>query len=125
MRSRLDGLRDLHIVFGSDNTFDGDNSVGVLRYHRPRRDGHCATRPQGPIEWSPCRGLADDPKRSGQIGRAHREAVHRRACEGRKIHTRPYLLRNDTPGGITDRNEFARERPSVLEHPPLRLLERE
>ncbi len=125
MRSGLDRLRDLNRVVLLDNVLDRDDGVGLVRHDRPGRDGHGTAGLDRASNGCPAADSPTTRSVPGSIGRAHGEAVHRRARERRQVDPGTDVLRADASARLGDRHDLRRKRPGELQHPLLRLLEGE
>jgi hypothetical protein len=94
---------------------DGDDGVRPLGDDASGRDRHRLAVRQGPRGGSPGGNAGDDRKRPRRVGRANREAVHRRAREARQVDRRPRVLGEHAARCLLQRDGLGGQRPDARE----------
>ena len=122
---RHDAFGNLHLVVMLDNILDGDDGVGALGNDAAGRDRHRLAGRERALCGPPGGDLRDDGQRPGRVGRANREAVHRRARERRQVDNRARRLGEHAPPAATSGTRLRRQRPHALEDLRQRLLDRQ
>jgi hypothetical protein len=117
--------RYLHFVVMFDNVLDGNDGIGAFGHDTAGGDRHRLACRECPRR----RRAGPDPrhhrKPARRVRRAHGEPVHGRARKGREIHQRKGILCEHAPRRRRDADLLGGQRRHPLEHPRLRLSERE
>ena len=124
VRTHCDRLENLHFVVMIDNILDGDDGIGAVRDDGAGGDRRRLPGPQFTSRRPPGRDPLDDREDRGRVDRAEREAVHRRAREGRQVDRGDRALRQHASGGLLERHALARERLCAGEDALERLVDR-
>ena len=110
-----DRVRDEHGVVLLGDELDRHDGVRALRDDPAGRDPHSLPTGERPRRGPPRGDACDDRERPRRVCRAEREAVHRRAREGRQVDSRARVLRKHPPRRLLDRNRLARQGPRAGE----------
>ena len=120
------------VIVAGLGVLDRHDRVGAGRDRRAGCDRDRLAHPDRRLRPLPDHGVADHlelgrivRRRFGDVGRAEREAVHRRRRELRKIHGREDVLRGDAPVGVGQRQLQRSEGLDPREDPLARFLERD
>ena len=89
-----------------DNVLDGDDGIRAVGDDAAGRDGHRLARAECARSRPPGGDVLDDGQRSGHVGDANDESVHRRARERRQVDDGADVLRRHAAGGTLDRHDL-------------------
>ena len=111
VRSGSNWIRDFDPVVLLDNMLDRHDGVGSLGHGAPGRDLHRLAGRERAAGGQAGGDPEDDRQAAGEVAGADREAVHRRAREGRQIDTSGDVLRKHAARRGVNRDALRVERP--------------